>query len=386
MKYCKDAFTKEWGQKKEDLDNMLDFFKARSQNSKWIEVQIQDTRREIIPRGPMFTGEVKNVYKLSVDEDAILDTQFMTGKSGGSQFILSICEGKGDYLISDMALDGLSYNIIGNTSNFKKLSKKYQKEALDVFALANPEKTLKMFFSGDKIRAIQSDKYAPLDQYILIVDLLKELRVRMGKDNIKLERGFYNHSNTRLTFSILNDSIFKEYRKKLLVSGIYNSKKIVPYVVFATSDAGASSAKMSAGFKFGKEEIELGNILAVEHARNNTTKTFSGNLKNLFAGYADLAEKINKLMDIKIKYPLNTLKYLLADIKFPEIVIPQALDCFYKEVVENRERPVDAHDIFIFSQISVNRLYLSDKKKTKMKENIIRLLNKDDWKKYDKPM
>lgn len=386
MKYCKDAFTKEWGQKKEDLNNMLDFFKTRSQKSKWIEVQIQNTRREIIPRGPMFTGEVKNVYKLSVDEDAILDTQFMTGKSGGSQFILSICEGKGDYLISDMALDGLSYNIIGNTSNFKKLSKKYQKEALDVFALANPEKTLKMFFSGDKIRAIQSDKYAPLDQYILIVDLLKELRVRMGKDNIKLERGFYNHSNTRLTFSILNDSIFKEYRKKLLVSGIYNSKKIVPYVVFATSDTGMSSAKVSAGFKFEKEEIELGNILAVEHARNNTTKTFSGNLKNLFAGYADLAEKINKLMDIKIKYPLNTLKYLLADIKFPEIVIPQTLDCFYKEVIENRESSISAHDIFVFSQISVNRLYISDKKKTKMKENIIRLLNKDDWKKYDKPM
>lgn len=386
MKYCKDAFTKEWGQKKEDLNNMLDFFKTRSQKSKWIEVQIQNTRREIIPRGPMFTGEVKNVYKLSVDEDAILDTQFMTGKSGGSQFILSICEGKDDYLISDMALDGLSYNIIGNTSNFKKLSKKYQKEALDVFALANPEKTLKMFFSGDKIRAIQSDKYAPLDQYILIVDLLKELRVRMGKDNIKLERGFYNHSNTRLTFSILNDSIFKEYRKKLLVSGIYNSKKIVPYVVFATSDTGMSSAKVSAGFKFEKEEIELGNILAVEHARNNTTKTFSGNLKNLFAGYADLAEKINKLMDIKIKYPLNTLKYLLADIKFPEIVIPQTLDCFYKEVIENRESSISAHDIFVFSQISVNRLYISDKKKTKMKENIIRLLNKDDWKKYDKPM
>lgn len=386
MKYCKDAFTKEWGQKKEDLDNMLDFFKARSQNSKWIEVQIQDTRREIIPRGPMFTSEIKNIYKLNVDEDAILDTQFMTGKSGGSQFILSLCNGKGDYLISDIALDGLSYNIIGNTPNFKKLGKKYQKEALDVFALANPEKTLKMFFSGDKIRAIQSNKYAPLDQYVLIADLLKELKTRMGKSNIKLECGSYCHSNTHLIFSILNDSIFKEYRKKLLVSGIYNGKKIIPYVVFSTSDAGMSSAKVSAGFKIGKEEIELGNILAVDHTRNNTTKTFNNNLKDLFTGYADLVGKMNKLMDIKIKYPLNTLKYLLADIEFPEIVISQTLDCFYKEVIENRESSISAHDIFVFSQISVNRLYISDKKKTKMKENIIRLLNKDDWKKYDKPM
>lgn len=395
--YCHDNFKELYGEtynKDEDsINEMLDFLKTRSLNSYWLETTIEDVSADIIPNGPMFIESINKDYKLNVSEEAIKDTQVSDGSfvTGGSQFILKIKSKNKNYLMSDIALSNMAYSFIGAIANFKKLGKDFQKEALDVFSNANPGKTLKILYSGEKIRAVQSIRYSPLDQYELFNGLINALLKKVERKNLVLVKGEYSHLGTYATILLNETDLLDEYRKAYNAYNILKENElIVPYVQFNTADIGTAAAKVEAGFYVGQDTIVLGDLISVDHVVGNTVDTFVSELNELFAAYKDLANDLKELLDIKIKNPLITLKNFMKAVGFNETLITKSIEDFANIIEKDDSGKLycTANDIFLYT----HRLASSKNEEGSMsgntmmliKENITRSLKKKNWTEYDR--
>lgn len=371
-------------EKENSIENMLEFFKKRHWNSEWLGAKVDDISLKIIPNGPLFVDEILNDYRLIVSEQAVEDTQEDSegNGNGASQFVIKLNDKY--YLLSNTALDGIVNNFIGYgvASNFKKLKKIQQKEALEIFKNANPNKELKLFYSAEKIRAIQSRKYEPMAQYDLINKLLEELKT---KGKIELVYGKYTHNNTILCFKILNQELIKEYVEAYNVHSLYRAKEIIPYINFNTSDVGSAAAKVIAGFIIDGDIITLGDIISVEHISGNTIENFYQELPNLFVLYKAEMEKLISLFDIEIKHPIFAAKTYLEEVGFSDNIIKENLKSF---ISNDEEHKYNAHDLFVFANILIDHLNadgkISDTATIKIKENISRSINKKGWDYLDK--
>lgn len=386
LEYYNDKYSKNFGEKNQTgIKEVLDFLKERSENSFWLESKISATITNVIPNGPMFVKEIKEKYKLDASEGAIIDTQISDGsyEAGESQFILKANDN--NYLLSDIALNGLAYSSIGAINSFKKLPKHLQDEALKIFKNANPEKEVKLFISGEKIRAVQSSRYAPLDQYILFKDLIDELSSKVEKKNIHLISGTYNHVQTNMHMAILNSELLDVYKETYKNTKIFeNGSFIYPYVRFNTADTGTAAAKVIAGFMVNEDMVELGDIISVDHIDGNTVKTFKDELNEIFAAFANLTEKLNKLNEIKIRNPLNSLKLFMKAMGFGEEMIAKGTEEFSKKDVG---ADCTAHHFYVFTQKFVSEQMrnekIAERSAVKIQENITRTLNKKIWHEYE---
>ena len=394
--YVRDNFEISYQQNNDSnaIDNMLEFLKERSNNSAWLDVEIGDTSFDVIPNGPLFLNVIKENYKLKVSDLAIEDTQSGDGisETGGSQFVLRTKSRDENYLLSDTALNGVGYSFIGAITNFKKLDKALQKEALDIFSNASPGKILRMLVSGEKIRAVQSHRYAPLDQYILFKNLIGVLSDKVERKNLYMAYGSYSHNSTNAVILINNSELLQKYLETYNDSNILKENEtVIPYVYFNTADVGTASAKVSAGFKIDDDEIELGDLISVDHLAGNSTETFSNELDGLFAAYDDLSEKLMGLIETKIKNPLSTLKNFMKSAGFNDEIITSSSEEFLQLIPKNKDGKAicTANDIFIYAHRVASKKNqegkITDKSLVKIRENITRGLSKRSWVEHDRP-
>lgn len=394
--YVKDNFKISYQQESDEkaISNMLNFLRERSNNSMWIDVEIGDTSLDVIPNGPLFISGIKEGYRLKVSDLAIEDTQSGDGisETGGSQFILRAKSRDENYLLSDTALNGIGYSFIGAITNFKKLDKHLQKEALDIFSNASPGKILRMLVTGEKIRAVQSHRYAPLDQYILFKNLIGVLSDKVEEKNLYLAYGDYSHNVTNAVILINDSELLKKYLDTYKDSNILKENEtVIPYVYFNTADVGTASAKVSAGFKIDDDEVELGDLISVDHLAGNSTETFSEELNGLFAAYDDLSDKLMALIETNIKNPISTLKNFMKSAGFNEEIITSSLEEFLQLIPKNNDGKAvcTANDIFIYTHRVASKKNqegkITDKSLVKIRENITRGLSKRSWIEHDRP-
>ena len=381
MNYVQDLYVKHF----KERNSILDFLKVRSDKSIWLTAKVKDLNFNTLANGPMFINQNRLDLKLGecISEEAIEDTQKSgaINNSGGSQFGV-VVDGRG-YLLSDVALNCVGTSLIGAISSFNKLSKAKQKDALDIFAMASPEKHLKMFYSGEKIRAIQSSKYAPLDQYALACALFTKLDKEFGEEKINFIHGEYTHEQTNFGLLIDSVDILNDYKD---ACSIFDKESVAmdakPYVLFNTSDSGNAAAKVRVGLTDG--HIFVGDAVSVEHLTGRTVETFEGEMENIFIRYSHFLGKLEKLLSVEIKYPLTCLKNLLTSAGFADKYVNIGLERFNS--VYDKSMYVSAHMLFFFAQEVLSDMKndeVADRTLVRVGENLMRSLN-ENWATYDK--
>ena len=229
--------------------------------------------------------------------------------------------------------------------------------------------------------------YKVLPMYDLIVAVEDELNKRFS--GFKFERGYTDYTYTSLSWSLpgQRDEIIGDYIKHLLAAGWRKqmTDKIMPGILFQSSDTGVSSVKISTFLQTGANSyIRIGSAISMDHRNKSSIEEFKILLEGMFGKMQDTVEDLNKLLDIKIKYPVSTMQNVCDFLKVPKKPAAEAIN-MYQVTIGNQ--PDTAHGIFMAMQeilynMKINRIPMG--KILQIEEDVTRCI-KLNWSKYDYP-
>ena len=161
--------------------------------------------------------------------------------------------------------------------------------------------------------------------------------------------------------------------------------KIMPGILFQSSDTGVSSVKISTFLQTGANSyIRIGSAISMDHRNKSSIEEFKTLLEGMFGKMQETVEDLNKLLDIKIKYPVSTMQNVCDFLKVPKKAAAEAIN-MYQVTIGNQ--PDTAHGIFMAMQeilynMKINRIPMG--KILQIEEDITRCI-KLNWSKYDYP-
>ena len=161
--------------------------------------------------------------------------------------------------------------------------------------------------------------------------------------------------------------------------------KIMPGIMFQSSDTGVSSVKISTILQTGKKSyIRIGSAISMDHRNNSSIEKFKELLGGMFAKMQETVEDLDKLLNIKIKYPASTMQNVCDFLKVPKKPAAEAINMYQ---VTNGDQPDTAHGIFMAMQeilynMKVNNVPMG--KILQIEEDLTRCI-KLNWAKYDYP-
>ena len=123
--------------------------------------------------------------------------------------------------------------------------------------------------------------------------------------------------------------------------------RLTPAVQFLTSDIGVSSAKVIALLEGGKTPIHIGSCVAVDHRCWAKVEDFDKSLDQLFAQFQDSVEKLQKLLNVYLDYPVNAMTRVCKKLNLPK---KAALEAIHQFEVTYGGGPATAHDVFMAMQ------------------------------------
>lgn len=229
--------------------------------------------------------------------------------------------------------------------------------------------------------------YKVLPIYDLFLAVEEELNKRFS--GFKFERGYTDYTYTSLSWSLpgQRDEIIGNYIKHLLVNGWrkHMTDKIMPGVMFQSSDTGVSSVKISTFLQTGaKSYIRIGSAISMDHRNNSSIEEFKKRLEGMFGKMQETVEDLNKLLDIKIKYPVSTMQNVCDFLKVPKKPAAEAINMYQVTI---GDQPDTAHGIFMAMQEILYNMKVNNTSMGKIlqiEEDITRCI-KLNWSKYDYP-
>lgn len=327
----------------------------------------------------VFLSKVKEATQTGVM--AVKDISLFINEEG----FMEMNVGDSSILLDPYAEGALEEKMI-DSSRSKYLQKKDIIDAIEVFKRSFKEGDfLQYVVRGEKIRSFLSKDYKFLDQEKLFQFFLENI------PKYEFEVGIFSHMETYARVTVLDDSIMEDYeliaREKLGES----FEKMVPILEFYTSDIGMRSAQIIASLKNDRGvRFPLGNTISHRHVGEVSEEDFKKSVEGVFSSIKELSEKVTNLFYIEIKNPLNC-------------IINAAKKCsLNKEETENfvemfgpifeEEREYTAYDVYSALNEIVYDMSFSSKREGQEKdnrilsayENVRRILDKEDWKKFDK--
>ena len=123
--------------------------------------------------------------------------------------------------------------------------------------------------------------------------------------------------------------------------------KLVPAIRFVTSDTGIASAKVSAMLEGTQHPIHIGSCIAVDHRHQSKVEDFEAALDQLFAQFGDSVARLQKLLDIHLSYPVNTMTRICKKLSLPKKAALEAIGMFEMAYGGGT---ATAHDVFMAMQ------------------------------------
>ena len=214
-------------------------------------------------------------------------------------------------------------------------------------------------FTSDALVLIRDEKVAaahsgePADYAVLPADeLLEVLQAKLDRrfPGNQFETGYWDHTLTRAIWTLpgQKEELLRTYQQELAARGKTGvESRLTPAVQFLTSDIGVSSAKVIALLEGGKTPIHIGSCVAVDHRCWAKVEDFDKSLDQLFAQFQDSVEKLQKLLNVYLDYPVNAMTRVCKKLNLPK---KAALEAIHQFEVTYGGGPATAHDVFLAMQ------------------------------------
>ena len=128
--------------------------------------------------------------------------------------------------------------------------------------------------------------------------------------------------------------------------------------------------------------MHIGSCVAVDHRHQTTVKDFEAALDQLFAQFCDGVAKLQRLLDIRLEYPVNAMTRVCKKLCMPK---KEALEAIQMFEMAFGERPATAHDVYVAMQEILFTLKAEQTPQSKLlsvEENMARALSLH-WKDFD---
>ncbi len=203
----------------------------------------------------------------------------------------------------------------------------------------------------EKVSAVHSGDAA--DYSILPVDELLSLLQNKLDERFPGNRfgsGYCDHSVVSASWTMPDqkEELLGTYARLLDACGkSAMASGLVPGIRFVSSDTGVASAKVAAMLVGGHHAIHIGGCLSVDHRHQAKTADFSAALDQLFAQFGDNIARLQKLLEVKLVYPVNAMTRICKRLCLPKKAAVEAIS-MYEMACGNA--PATAHDVFLAMQ------------------------------------
>ena len=372
MQTCQDNFFETFS----SYPQILETHERLSKLSKWQRCKIDSLKVVALESGAPLSSDLSK-FAAGTSTEAVEDTVKNLG--------LAIWVDGELYPVRDTAYKTLLDRAKINGTALPKLSRKVLAEVLN--ACLN-------LFQSDALVLVRDEKVAAVhagdsvDYSVLpINELLKTIQTKLDSrfPGNEFDTGYADHSITSGTWKMpgQKEDLLGTYVKTLKAGGKnWLADKLVPGIRFVTSDTGVASAKVSALLMGAHTEIHIGGCIAVDHRHNATVENFEKALDQLFAQFGDRIKKLEKLIDIRLDYPVNAMTRICKKFSMPKKAAVEAIKMFEMAI---GNAPATAHDVFMALQEIMFILRSDNTPESKLlevEENLARALS-IKWSDFD---
>lgn len=355
---------------------MLGYHEDQSKRSLWIRSKVNDLQVEPLGKtSPLFSD--LSAFAAGTTREAVDDTA--------------------DNLGLAMRVDGNLYPVrmtayksllerarIGGTS-LSKLSKEVLAEVVNA-CLGLYSADALLLVRDEKVSAVHSG--AETDYSVLPVDeLLTVLKEKLDArfPDHEFGQGYCDHSlvSASWTMPAQKEDLLGTYIRLLDSQGrSAMASKLMPGIRFTSSDTGVASAKVSALLIGGRYSIHIGNCISIDHRHQSTVSDFAGSLDQLFAQFGDSVDKLKKMAEVYLDYPVNAMTRVCKKLCMPKKAALEAIAMFEMSYGDG---PATAHDVFLAMQeipFILKSEKASESKLLALEENMARAVSLR-WSDYD---
>lgn len=320
---------------------LLDFHEEQSKDTQWIRSRIRDLEIEPLDKASRLAGTL-SAFAAGTTQTAVDDTADNLG--------LALRVNGQLYPMSTTAYKSLIERAkIGGTA-LPKLSRAELAHILNACLKLYSTDAL-LLIRDEKIAAVHSGDAA--DYSILpINELLKTLKAKLDarfSGNL-FGTGYCDHSFASASWTMPDqkEELLGAYTKLLASHGKGGmASRLTPAIRFVTSDTGVASAKVSAMLTGAHHTIHIGGCVAVDHRHQTTISDFDTALDQLFAQFGNSVEKLQKLLEINLDYPINAMTRICKKLSLPKKAAVEAISMYEMAYGGG---PATAHDVFIAMQ------------------------------------
>lgn len=354
---------------------LLDFHQEQAKGSQWTRCRVNSLGVEALDEASPLYGSL-SAFAAGTTTEAVEDTAKNLGlaiRVNGELYPVRMTAYKS--LLDRAKIGGTALPKLPRPILAETLNACLQLYTSDALVLIRDEK-VSAVHSGDVV------DYSILPIDALIETLKKKLDERFP-GNV-FETGYADHSMTGASWKMPNqkDDLIGTYAKTIAAMGQSRlADKLVPGIRFMTSDTGIASAKVSAILFGTQHPIHIGGCIAVDHRHGKTVSDFDTELDQLFAQFGKSMKQLEKLLTIKLDYPINAMTRVCKKLSMPKKAAVEAIAMFKMSCGET----ATAHDVFMAMQEIPYNLKLEGTPESKMlavEENMARALTLN-WREYD---
>lgn len=318
--------------------------------------------------------------------DAIADT--MNHIQLGISFI-DADENEHKYPLRETAKKTLFDRAKINGPSLERLSKEKLGNVLNMcYALYKDTYTL-VYINNNKVNAVLSGDSKDFS-ILPLTELINALHQKFNdlSFNFRFIEGFIDHYYCFSKYEIVDGNLLDSYKDALNNHNIsFNPKKMSAAVQFASSNVGLSTAKVSSFIKNDDHFIPLGTACQVQHRGGKTIEDFENSLNGMFGSYQEALNGLTKLMDIKLKHPVDVMIKVCQKLKLPSEQCRGAIQLFESYASSG----VTAYDVYVALGEVIYNCTCSNVPETKTliyTEDVTKALgySERDWKKLDAPI
>lgn len=369
---CQDNFYTTFGA----YPAMENYHERQSDESLWVHCKVNELTVEPLDKTSVLYANPSS-FAAGTTPEAIEDTADHLG--------LALKVNGSCYPVRDTAYKSLLDRAKINGTALPKLGRKELADVLNACLQLYSSDAL-LLIRDEKVSAVHSGD--AVDYSILpINELLKTVQNKLNArfPGNEFENGYSDHSLTSASWTLPDqkNDLLGAYTKLLDAQGkSVLASKLVPGVRFMTSDTGIASAKVSAILTGVQHPIHIGSCIAVDHRHQKNISDFDTALDQLFAQFGDSVEKLQKLLEIELEYPVNAMTRICKKLSLPKKAALEAIAMFEMSYGGGT---ATAHDVFMAIQEIPFILKTSNTPMNKMliiEENIARILSLK-WSDYD---
>ena len=354
---------------------LLDFHQEQAKGSQWTRCRVNSLGVEALDEASPLYGSL-GAFAAGTTTEAVEDTAKNLGlaiRVNGELYPVRMTAYKS--LLDRAKIGGTALPKLPRPILAETLNACLQLYTSDALVLIRDEK-VSAVHSGDEV------DYSILPIDALIETLKKKLDERFP-GNV-FETGYADHAMSGASWRMPNqkDDLIGTYAKTIAAMGQSRlADKLVPGIRFMTSDTGVASAKVSAILFGTQHPIHIGGCIAVDHRHGKTVSDFDTELDQLFAQFGKSMKQLEKLLSIKLDYPVNAMTRVCKKLSMPKKAAVEAIAMFKMSCGET----ATAHDVFMAMQEIPYNLKLEGTPESKMlavEENMARALTLN-WREYD---